>query len=1535
MAYALRYYKEIPQKNGGAFRLEIHKKDSSVGAIEIGGVIQGLSLQIQGQQGDIDTPIVKTSLSMTFADASDLQNGKKNGFWEEFYTPDAVLWKVILKAKDAKETAFRTIWGGYVTPDSFSETLSYRGSVNIIARDNIGHMQDFPFDAEGDADGLISLYNLVESGWEKIQSPMMLEWRGNADSTMWLECDGVSAMFTLMNVSMFEGMDWYKAIETALASYGVVMRYVGNNIVKMSSLRSMPYQGEEFIEDITHIEPRFITGAQRELVPAVKRIEESIDYELENISVPLVKTSDFSGEIVLLGTAPYTAPAWVLKNTASGQGWSNPIPSKSLFFNPSAYMVEEVPYLPAFEETKDAVYNTMYLLCGPEGHAEYSRRVNPADTTVKMRFGKPVFLVYDDTLGSALYNRLLEVDYRIQISYNGITQYLQENGEWGTAVHNFQVKDTESGLAEVSQFIPLSQLDGPAVLHVIITRLSVDGGMLEEMYVALHGLDFTIGESTPCLEKNTVNTIYNADNNVILSRDPEIGPAYNIVALPGFIKNGIFYRSGDAILPARKWSWGSGSEQQMAVWNHLQLLSYYAKPNNLISGTIVNADITRAKAIYMWHGAEHILVSGTYNFLNGHIESAVLREFARYEDMWSEVAGADLPDTEQDSRSNVEGGASGGGASSTYSSTTNVNIGTGGGGGTGASNLNDLNDVDTSGVVAQSVLYYNGTAWVDMSLPSLLSGYAKKGTTLADYGITNAYTKSEVDAKGYATTGYVDTKVGSIDLSPYAKSKDVADTYATKKSLEAYTLKTAYDAFVASTNSALSNRYTKGEIDTKVTDINTAIGKKANASDVYTTTQIDAKVQTINEALANRYTKAQVDGIVTTINNSISAVDSKYAPTKTWADTLASLIVNENGNVRIKTNLIINGDTASGGGSGSASVGISGIKLNGTTYRDENSDGIIDLGTITSGLTSVSWTDVQGRPTALSQFTNDLGLAKVATSGKYSDLDGLPTIPTTMAWTAITGKPTFASVATSGDYKDLVNKPTIPVVPSSLKNPYALTFGSKTYDGSVAQTITASDLGALTEHQSLAGYATQSWIEGKGYAVASGLGTLAYKNGLTASDVGALSTSGGTLSGAVTMDGTIARLKMNGGIIEFNDASGNFEAYLRVYQSNLSVYDGASWRKIYHTGNFNPANYLPLTGGTMAGNIVLPTGYNLRDSEANTLLGTDGSSNFKLGATSWALVLRSNGTATINGKTIYHAGNFNPADYLPLSGGTISGQLNVTNINGYAPITSGNIASQSVSYAASAGSATKLATARTIWGQSFDGSGDIGGHLTLANEIKLRCKNSSGTSLDILRLGSNNSLTIGYDMAGVGDTYITGNSVYLRYGGNRTVGLKLNSSGNVGIGTTSPAYKLDVNGDTRINGTLTAGATTINGDLRVNGNVIVTGDTASGGSAGATSGGGTVFTTTQDIPTGTSIAQSRLDTIGLTDAVITDMLNGKYQHLIINVNNYKTLYTITGYVSSSARRITFQCGGQMTGTGDYYDLYQSNGGTWRIEYGEL
>lgn len=58
-----------------------------------------------------------------------------------------------------------------------------------------------------------------------------------------------------------------------------------------------------------------------------------------------------------------------------------------------------------------------------------------------------------------------------------------------------------------------------------------------------------------------------------------------------------------------------------------------------------------------------------------------------------------------------------------------------------------------------------------------------------------------------------------------------------------------------------------------------------------------------------------------------------------------------------------------------------------------------------------------------------------------------------VAWSAITGKPSFATVATSGSYTDLTNKPTIP---TSLPTPNSLTFTGATtgtWNGSAAKTV--------------------------------------------------------------------------------------------------------------------------------------------------------------------------------------------------------------------------------------------------------------------------------------------------------------------------------------------------------------------------------------------------------------------------------------------------------------------------------------------------
>lgn len=71
--------------------------------------------------------------------------------------------------------------------------------------------------------------------------------------------------------------------------------------------------------------------------------------------------------------------------------------------------------------------------------------------------------------------------------------------------------------------------------------------------------------------------------------------------------------------------------------------------------------------------------------------------------------------------------------------------------------------------------------------------------------------------------------------------------------------------------------------------------------------------------------------------------------------------------------------------------------------------------------TSMAWDAITSKPT----------FATVATSGAYSDLSGKPTlsaVATSGAYSDLSGTPTLAAVATSGAYSDLSGKPTIPTV---------------------------------------------------------------------------------------------------------------------------------------------------------------------------------------------------------------------------------------------------------------------------------------------------------------------------------------------------------------------------------------------------------------------------------------------------------------------------------------------------------------------------
>ena len=152
----------------------------------------------------------------------------------------------------------------------------------------------------------------------------------------------------------------------------------------------------------------------------------------------------------------------------------------------------------------------------------------------------------------------------------------------------------------------------------------------------------------------------------------------------------------------------------------------------------------------------------------------------------------------------------------------------------------------------------------------------------------NYYTKSQTDSQikatkdsinlGISQTYETKTNVTSQVSSALTSAKSYADT---KKS-EA--ISTASSDATSKANNALSSA--KSYTDTAKNDLNTAIGKKANSSDVYTKTQVYTKAQTDSAIkVAKDSINLGVSNTYETKTNVTSKVSSTLSSAKSYADT--------------------------------------------------------------------------------------------------------------------------------------------------------------------------------------------------------------------------------------------------------------------------------------------------------------------------------------------------------------------------------------------------------------------------------------------------------------------------------------------------------------------------------------------------------------------------------------------------------------------------------------------------------------------------
>lgn len=282
----------------------------------------------------------------------------------------------------------------------------------------------------------------------------------------------------------------------------------------------------------------------------------------------------------------------------------------------------------------------------------------------------------------------------------------------------------------------------------------------------------------------------------------------------------------------------------------------------------------------------------------------------------------------------------------------------------------------------------------------------------------------------------------------------------------------------------------------------------------------------------------------------------------------------------------------------------------------------------------------------------------------------------------------------------------------------------------------------LTSHQSLAGYATQSWVNSKGYLTSH-------------QDIsGKVNKNGDTISGIITFTNLISNNTVIN--LDYNYSASGFAR--DIITLNNSVYSGDE----HHIASISVLCY---PNKTSSGFQYIYIGSGSYESENNLRIYKD-----KVTFGSHTII----DSGSIGSQSVKYAASAGSANSVAWS--NVSGRptkvSQFTNDSGY--ITS------SASISGNAGSATKLATSRTIWGQSFNGTSDIAGLLSTNNGIKV-----NGVWIGLLQNGNVTTGTVDSSPnANLYLNYSSPNNVYIVTGG-----------GKVGIGTTSPRGKLDVNGD--------------------------------------------------------------------------------------------------------------------------------------------
>lgn len=694
-SYGLKYYAEWRNQRGQDFRLEVKRRGFS-GTAKIMGDFHGAALEIQGDQGNVTAPIVKTQFRFQLIDSWDTPDTTttKYGGWEEFYTPDSTLYLVVLKSWTG--SAWTARWSGYITPDSWSESLDYKGAITVTARDNIGHLQDFPFDLTGDAWGLVSLRSIITGAAAKVNLPLDLQFENlNLPA---IDGDGTALLDAKVCVSTFEGDNWERVLEDVLDSIGYTLRWTDNNRITVCAIRHLPLVGNDGAGAPPTNAVEFYGGSRR-LDPAFKQIVDTMQYDGDNSADLDVKAGlsfsgtrqDYTIQYQYTGVVAFDT-GWSYQNAGASDGYGWQAGYGFLSGDDTELSVGMLQ-----EEGEDAA-TIGAILCANKSDAgfmqTYKARVISPAATLRIDFAALVRGLRPtgetDNMMAPLHVALSAV--RVYIRYEvGNNERFWNGSAWvSSAVYIDRTLDETEGQSGYSLEFALGPCDlaDGGDLYIVFDRitsgpLTVDDTPARGIYARILGM--SLSSNAPRLESDKVTMVNDSDFNVTMDRKPVVGALSRAVPVvsPANYPNALFHvKYGVLMAFPYGVSWGQGTATKpLPVMIHQQILMFHHLTLSVLDGDCapVNKAMPGFDAIWTYKGRSFILQSGTWDLGSGVIQGAVLREYVEYDDLWDDTSSSwdgdnqskydtDAYKDRQTSQPSSSGGGGGGGGTGTVTS---------------------------------------------------------------------------------------------------------------------------------------------------------------------------------------------------------------------------------------------------------------------------------------------------------------------------------------------------------------------------------------------------------------------------------------------------------------------------------------------------------------------------------------------------------------------------------------------------------------------------------------------------------------------------------------------------------------------------------------------------------------------------------------------------------------------------------------------------------------------------------------------------